>query len=137
MCYIIALTTELLQLCIRFYSQWSLILYNVLFRANGKRSGCILDPSLRNNQSVMLPVPASPGMSLGNHNHRFHSNHHAGLQYGVHVLKKLQTPVSPIVVRKNACRVTTPDNTILQNVVLHVNFVEFSRNIAAALSWLD
>ena len=43
------------------------------------------------DETVVLPVAAGPGLALGDHQHRLHGENHPRLEDRVHILSQLET----------------------------------------------
>ena len=49
------------------------------------------------DEAVVLPVAAGPGLSIGDHQHRLHREDHPRLEDGVHILSQLKTRLPGII----------------------------------------
>ena len=87
---------------------------------------------LGHHQDVVLAVAAGPGQALGDHDHRLHRDHHAGLEDGVDVLAQFQPRLAAVVVAEHAEGVAVAEGAVLQQAVVPVDLVELGRDVAAA-----
>ena len=57
---------------------------------------------LGDNEDVVFAIAAGPRRPLGQHDHRLHRDHHAGLQHCGDVLAKLDRRLAPVIVAEHA-----------------------------------
>ena len=89
------------------------------------------------DQDVVLAIPARARTAFRDHDHRFDGHHHARLQYRVDIFAQLQPGFATIVMAQGAKGVTIPEGAVLQQVVLHENFIELQGYVRALDAGLD
>jgi hypothetical protein len=55
----------------------------------------------RDHQNVMRAVTADPWEMVGNRDHGFHANHHAGFKHGVAILTQFKAGLAAIIVAQH------------------------------------
>ena len=90
---------------------------------------------LRNDQDVVLTIPACTGQALGDCYHRFHRYDHARFQYRVAIFAQFETRLTAIIMAQHAEAVAVSKASVLQEVLSSIHFVQLARDIRTTVPW--
>src|SRR6478752_7953932 len=89
------------------------------------------------DQDVVFPVPTGAWLALGDGDHRFHGDDHAGFQHGVDVLPQFQAGLPAVVVAQHPEGVPVPEGAVGQQPLGVEDLVQFGGDLAAHRAGFD
>ena len=110
--------------------------HDVVFGAEGELRD-VLGSVLTDHQDVVLTVAAGAGLAVHDRDHRFHGDHHAGLEHGVDVLAEFQPGLAAVVVAQDAEGVSVAERPVREQSVADVDLVQLGGDVLADRSGLD
>ena len=72
----------------------------------------------------MFAVTASALLTLRNHDHGLHGNHHAGIQNRVTILAQFKATLTTVIMAEHAEGVAITECAVIQQIMLVVNVIK-------------